>query len=69
MILYCALCSLTFSGELKGDNGSALFERSRLSIGCLNVYLKAVKDGHAKRKIHSFRGIKLMVGIASIQGT
>ena len=61
--------SLTFSGEFKGNDGSALFERSRLSIGCLNVYLNAVKDGLAKRKIHPLRRIKLMVGIARIQGT
>ena len=61
--------SLTFSGELKGEDGSALFERSRLSIRCLNVYLNAVKDGFAKRKIHPLRRIKLMVGIAGIQGT
>ena len=63
------LCPLTFSGEFKGNDGSALFKRSRLSIGCLNVHGNAVKDGFAKRKIHSFRGIKLMIGIASIQGT
>ena len=61
--------SLTFSGEFKSDDGSPLFERSRLSIGCLNVYLNAVKDGLANRKIHPLPGIKLMVGIARIQGT
>ena len=61
--------SLTFSGELKGEDGSPLFKRSRLSIGCLNVYLNAVKDGLAKRKIHPLRRIKLMLGIARIQGT
>ena len=75
-LLFCDLyytidcsCSLTFSGEFNGEDGSALFEGSRLSIRCLNVYLNAVKDGLAKRKIHPLRGIKLMVGIASIQGT
>ena len=67
MTLY--LCSLTFSGELKGDDGSALFKRSRLSVGCLNVHGNAVKDGLAQRKIHPFPGIKLMLGIAGIQGT
>ena len=61
--------SLTFSGEFKSDDGSPLFERSRLSIGCLNVYLNAVKDGLAKRKIHPLLGIKLMSRITRIQGT
>ena len=62
-------CPLTFSGELKSDDGTALFERSRLSIRCLNVNGNAVKDCFAKRKIHPLRGIKLMIGIAGIQGT
>ena len=69
MTLYCDLCSLTFSGELKGEDGSALFKRSRSSVGCLNVHGNAVKDGLAQRKIHPLPGIKLMLGIASIQGT
>ena len=63
------LCPLTFSGQFKGDDGSALFKRSWLSIGCLNVHGNAIKDGFAKRKIHPFSGVKLMVGIAGIQGT
>ena len=62
-------CSLTFSGELKSEDGTALFEGSRLSIGCLNIHGNAVKDGLAKRKIHLLRGIKLMIGIAGIYGT
>ena len=62
-------CPLTFSGELKSDDGTALFEGSRLSIGCLNVHDNAVKDGFAKRKIHQLSGIKLMMGIADINGT
>ena len=62
-------CLLTFSGELKGEDGTALFERSRLPIRCLNVNGNAVKDGFAKRKIHPVRGIKLMIGIAGIHGT
>ena len=63
------LCPLTFSGELKSEDGVALFERSRLSIGCLNVNGNAVKDRFTKRKIHPLRGIKLMIGIAGIHGT
>ena len=63
------LCPLTFSGELKGDDGAALFEGSRLPIGCLNVNDNAVKDGFTKRKKHPLSGIKLMIGIAGIQGT
>ena len=63
------LCPLTFSGELKGEDGAALFEGSRLPIGCLNVNGNAVKDGFTKRKIHPLSGIKLMIGIAGIQGT
>ena len=68
-LYYTCSCSLTFSGELKGEDASALFKRSRLSVGCLNVHGNAVKDGLAKRKIHPLPGIKLMIGIASIQGT
>ena len=64
-----SLCPLTFSGELKSDDGTALFERSRLSLRCLNVHDNAVKDGLAKRKIQPLRRIKLMIGIASIHGT
>jgi len=63
------LCPLTFSGELKGDDGTALFEGSWLPMGCLNVNGNAVKDGFAKRKIHPLSGIKLMIGIAGINGT
>ena len=55
------LCPLTFSGQFKGNDRSALFERSRLSIRCLNVHGNAVKDGLAQRKIHSLPGIKLML--------
>ena len=61
--------SLTFSGQFKGNDRSALFERSRLSVRCLNIHGNTVKDGFAKRKIHPLRRIKLMIGIAGIQGT
>ena len=36
--------ALTFSRELKGDDGVALFEGSGLSIGCLDVNVDGVKD-------------------------
>ena len=36
--------TLTFSRELKGDDGVALFEGSWLSIGCLDVNVDGVKD-------------------------
>ena len=62
-------CPLTFSGELNNEDGAALFKESRLSIRCLNVNGNAVKDGFTKRKKHPLRGIKLMIGIAGIQGT
>ena len=63
------LCPWPISGELKGDDGAALFEGSRLPIGCLNVNGNAVKDGFAKRKIHQLSGIKPMIGIVGINGT
>ena len=62
-------CPLTFSGELKGEDGPTLFKGSRLPHRCLNVNGNAVKDGLAKRKIHPLRGIKLMIGIAGIHAT
>ena len=49
--------ALTFSRELKSDDGDALFEGSRLIVDGLNVNVNGVKDGFANRKIHELGGV------------
>ena len=63
------LYSLTFSGQLKGDDSVTLFEWGWLFVGSLNVNVDSVRDGFTKRKIHELCGIKAMFSIVDINGT